>query len=529
VSQGTSEDEVEEVAEEAPAETHAPGDAKPEAVVSEHDAAADSDAEDRAEGPRVADDDASSDAAVKPGDAEATEGANPAEPWWRRAALPALVYLVATGVYLVTMGGERVSEHSPDNHYVHLADSWLHGQLHLRGNPPGTNDWACFDTEARDMCPNHRWQFRDERYRWYVSFPPFPAAVILPAVAAFGTDLPDRAFWALLAGVAPLLLFLLLRRLRKEGRSERSVREDLLLTTLFAFGTVYYFTAVQGAVWFAAHVVAVSLLVGYVWCGLDARRPLLAGLLLGLCFLTRPPTALLAIYFGVEALRVSRRDTPVDRDRLIWVQLVQWLRGVQWAAALKRIALFSAPILAIGALAMWHNHARFGDPFEFGHTYLQIRWRDRIETWGLFNFHYLPKNLAVFTSSMPWLSAEAPYVTISRHGLALWFTTPALLLTLWPKRTTLTMVALWCGVIPVAILDLMYQNSGWIQFGYRFALDYMPLLFVLLALGRRRFGPVFVLGVVFAIGVNLFGAITFDRAWQYYDGDATQNVIFQPD
>jgi hypothetical protein len=32
-------------------------------------------------------------------------------------------------------------------------------------------------------------------------------------------------------------------------------------------------------------------------------------------------------------------------------------------------------------------------------------------------------------------------------------------------------------------MDLLYQNSGWVQFGYRFATDYMIVLFVLIALG----------------------------------------------
>ena len=81
----------------------------------------------------------------------------------------------------------------------------------------------------------------------------------------------------------------------------------------------------------------------------------------------------------------------------------------------------------------------------------------------------------------------------------------------------------------MVVLNLMYQNSGWVQFGYRFALDYMPLLLVMLALGGRRFGKRFIaLGVV-AVAINTFGAITFDRAHQFYDNDRTQTVLFQPD
>jgi hypothetical protein len=34
---------------------------------------------------------------------------------------------------------------------------------------------------------------------------------------------------------------------------------------------------------------------------------------------------------------------------------------------------------------------------------------------------------------------------------------------------------------------------------------------------------------VFAIVVNTFGAVTFDRYHQFYDDDSTQQVIFQPE
>jgi hypothetical protein len=35
--------------------------------------------------------------------------------------------------------------------------------------------------------------------------------------------------------------------------------------------------------------------------------------------------------------------------------------------------------------------------------------------------------------------------------------------------------------------------------------------------------------LVFAIVVNSFGAITFDRVPDFYDHDLSQQVIFQPD
>ncbi len=466
------------------------------------------------------------------GSSEQASGPTRGEGRWRA---PLGLYLACASVYVAVLGA-RAFEPSPNNHYAHLAWAWLHGQTHLVGNrPPGTNDWACFDVETRGPCPPG---FRvggpgDARHRWFVSFPPLPAVVLLPAVALAGgpAHVPDRLIWALVAAAAPALLYVLLRRLSEEDESIRSARENLGLALLFAFGTVFFFVAVQGSVWFAAHVLASVLLMLHLFWGHGARRPALAGLMLGLSFLTRPTTAFLCLFFGVEALRCSRSsDAPVPEEGVWWLRrLLRWLAGVRWREAWGKVLRFSLPVLLCGGAAMLYNQARFGDPFEFGHRYLQIGWRGRIERWGLFNYHYVARNLAVLLASLPWLSARPPYLKVGLHGLALWFTTPNLLLVLWPRRAGARYVALALGIAPVLLLDLAYQNSGWVQFGYRFALDWLPLAFVMLAIGERRFGPGFWASALFAVAVNTFGALTFDRAWEFYDDDWTQKRLFQPD
>ena len=435
----------------------------------------------------------------------------------RRWALPLAIFVLCAGVYCATSAG-RLLQPSANNHYVHLAQAWLEGRLDLGGSPPGTNDWACFDTVTEGPCPPGRYAFAGpdaERYRWYVSFPPLPAVLLVPAVAIFGLSTLDALFWALFAGLAPALLFVVLRFLRESGRSGRSPRDDLLVTALFALGSVYYFVAVQGTVWFAAHVVAAACVCLYLLYAFGARRPAAAGLALGLAFLCRPATLLLAGFFVLQAFAAARQEARSPGDAA--------------PSLFRTLAMFALPVAGAVALAMWHNTARFGDPFEFGHSFLQIRWRSRIETWGLFSTHYMPRNLTVFFLSLPWILPSSPFLRITRHGLALWFSSPNLLWGLWPKKLDITIVALWAGVLPAALCTLLYQNTGWVQFGYRFSLDYLPLLFVLVALSGRRFGWAFWGCAAFAILLNTFGAVTFDRYHEFYDDDPTQRVIFQPD
>ncbi len=422
-----------------------------------------------------------------------------------RLLAPALVFAICAGVYVGTLG-ERITGTSANPHFVSLADSYLHGTLAVRGKPPSDNDWARYKGKV------------------YVSFPPFPAVVIMPLVAVWGMATWDSLFWAIVAGLGPALLYVLLRRMRELGLSERTLRDDLLLTALFAFGSAYYYVAVQGTVWFSAHVVAVALIALYALFALRAERPFWAGMMLGLAFMTRATTPLLGAFFAIEALaRSQRADAPAP------LTLLDALRGLDFRAYARRLFVFALPLAAALALTLYLNAARFDDPLQTGYELLEIRWRGRIEKWGLFNYHYLAKNLAVMWTSLPWISAFPPYVQVSRHGLALWVTTPALLYVLWPKRHSLTMLGLGLAAGAVAFVNLLYQNTGWIQFGYRFSLDYAVLLFALLALGGRRFGKRFIALLVVAVAVNLFGAITFDRAFRYYDRDSTQRVLFQPD
>ncbi|WP_437616560.1 hypothetical protein WMF20_21995 [Sorangium sp. So ce834] len=415
----------------------------------------------------------------------------------RRAAIALALYALVTLVYGASASRELFAVHTPFNHYALLAEAWLHGRLDLGGPPPayaGGNDFAVFGD------------------RTYVSFPPFPAVLIAPLVKLAGSAerVRDGQFFLAFAGVGPAVLFLALERLSASRRSRRTQAENAALALLFAFGSVYWFSAVQGTVWFAAHVVGVALACIYLYCALDAAHPLAAGLALGLGFATRTPLGFALPLFLCEALRVGRSDP---------------------RTLARRLALFAAPAALVLAALLWHNHARFGDAAEFGHRYLHIAWRARIEKWGLFSYHYLPRNLAVVLTSLPYTHAEGAPFQINAHGLALWVTTPIYAWALWPRRTPPVFWALAATAAAVALPSLFYQNSGWIQFGYRFSNDFAPFLFAMIAVGGRRFGaPFYALGAV-AIAVNAFGALTFQRAGfeRFYFFERTQRVLHQPD
>jgi hypothetical protein len=91
--------------------------------------------------------------------------------------------------------------------------------------------------------------------------------------------------------------------------------------------------------------------------------------------------------------------------------------------------------------------------------------------------------------------------------------------------------ALLVTALLVALPTLFYQNSGWVQFGYRFSNDYAPFLFALLAIAGPSLRGSFMLASAFAVIVNFFGALTFGRPEhaKFYVIERSQQVLYQPD
>jgi len=314
--------------------------------------------------------------------------------------------------------------------------------------------------------------------RWYVTFPPGPALVMLPGVALWGLGFLDVLFTVLAGALIPVALVRSLERVRGPGH----LREHLWAAAAWTVASPACFVAAHGNVWFTAQVLGSLALVLYIDAAWDLRRPARAGLWLGLAVACRVSVAF-AVFFAA----------------------LEWWRDRRLATALR----FVAPLVVIGGVLAWFNWLRFDDPLEFGHRYLDIRWQPRIQSLGMFSPHYLTRNL----ECMLWLAPQvSPQLRWSVHGMGLLLASPWLLLlararTRFPQRRGLALATL-----AVAATVLLYHNSGQVQFSYRFALDFLPLVLVLLVVGGGARGRWFPALVLVAAVVQLYGAWMFGRA-----------------
>ncbi|MFP2907809.1 glycosyl transferase family 39 [Pyxidicoccus sp. 3LFB2] len=324
---------------------------------------------------------------------------------------------------------------------------------------------------------------------------PFPSVLLLPVVAVTGpVRAPVRAVAVLLSLLAAWALWRLLTRLELP-RPERT-----WLAAAFLLGTGFWSCVLwSGGVWFFAHVVATTLLVLAVTEALGRGRAVLVGLLAGGAFLSRQ----LAVYSLVFLLVVLwQRAQASGRKR----QVLQLFWG-----------LFGFGLCALVYLA--YNAARFEGPFDTGYAYIPLGdyLQARVERYGLFHPAYLPFNFISMFLEGPHFIFSAPRqlqpVAVDGIGTSLTIASPFLFVALAARGsgTDVPVRAAWASVLLALTHMLFYYNNGFVQLNaHRFALDFLPVLMVLVALGAKRlpsdrWKPL----VAWAIGLNVFVLAVF--------------------
>jgi hypothetical protein len=86
------------------------------------------------------------------------------------------------------------------------------------------------------------------------------------------------------------------------------------------------------------------------------------------------------------------------------------------------------------------------------------------------------------------------------------FTSPLLFLALKPDFKEKLERNLFIGATAIALIDFLHYMQGWVQFGYRFALDFLPFLMILLAV-KFKVKFVTITLLVISIIVSSWGVI----------------------
>jgi hypothetical protein len=358
-------------------------------------------------------------------------------------------------------------------HFAYLADAFVHGSFSVNNLPSTYADKVLFAGNI------------------YLPFAPMPGLLLIPFAGIFGLAFDEYGLAILFTVVNLLCIGLLLRRLQIPSDRHR------FLLALFFCGTIYLSALFVGRSWFLAHILATTLLLFAILEALSRRRAWLIGVWLGLAFLTRGPT-IFSIPFFIWMLM------PADGS---WSQ-PRWVL----AQAAKMSLGLVVPLLFYA----YYNYARFGNALETGYAYAIVGSPVLASAlkYGLFSPAHLPKNLYTLLLALPQaypsFSAPAlnfPYIYPSPWGMGLFFTTPAFVYAFAANWRERVVRAAWLAIGLVLVPLVLYYGVGWIQFGYRYALDFYPFLFILVPLGLSRHLDWKALAlIILSIVINVWGA-----------------------
>jgi hypothetical protein len=462
------------------------------------------------------------------------------DPWadpelarWAAVAIGMFLAFAALAIYMTTAVDRYY------DHFVWQASAFLEGQATIR-YPVAAGAGSPGNAYFQDVLPVAT---SDGVARALLPFPPLPALVLVPFVAAWGLATDDQTIFTILAAIDVALCWWAL------GRLPIATVVRFATTVFFAFGTVFWYTGQLATTWYQAHIVAVGLtfLAIGLAVGADAGaaddgtaptvglsvarrardrlavepRQFAAGLLFGLAC-----TARLTVVFGAPFFLFVGAGGGA------------WRRG--WSAGL------GMAIPLVGLLV--YTVVSTGHLFNPAYDYLY-----RLETqaypelgyhadWGLEDLRYLPQNLgialfgapSILPASLPdtlgafatpvctlpnatrgLFDVSCPLAVPRDTGMSVILTSPAYLLAI-PALTRLGRDRLVTGatiaVVLIAVVNLMHFSQGWVQFGYRFSNDAAPFALLIVGLGmqrlveRRSWGMTLAMAlVVVSLAVNLWG------------------------
>lgn len=341
--------------------------------------------------------------------------------------------LVVAAIVLAVYVAATPRTNQAYRHFVYIAQAFLQGRVDLQGLPAHYHDIIRVGEKT------------------YAPFPPVPAFIMMPAVAFAGESADQGRVGQVLAALAVAVFVAGLRRLG-HGPAVR-----WFCGAALAFGSVLWPATAIGTTWFFAQVVVVLAGAVLVWELAGARRPAVLGLTITAAWLTR-----LNLIGAIPVLLV-----------LIWRR----------ERALLPIAVFAAVNLVGAGIYAAYNYLRFGDPMQTGYGMLSMAAvnAEAAARWGSFNLRFVPEHLYTMFLRLPEVIARPPYLKPSPWGMSLLLTSPVILRLLVPARGRRGWGSWTALALSLAVPMLAFFSTGWVQFGYRYSLDWWPFAIVLLA------------------------------------------------
>lgn len=366
-------------------------------------------------------------------------------------------YVAAFVAFVVTAVASQLRA-TPYNNFVLLAQALLAGHA-----------WIDWPGTYIDALPYNG--------HYFVIEGPLPALLLVPLVALFGARANQTGLAVVLAAVAIGAAWELGERFEIRRSSIAWICAFLLA------GTDLLWCAMLGDVWFTAHVSAVCFTLLALVELAGKRRGWLVAIFAACAFESRFSMIVALPVYAFLLATESPRDVQV-----------------------RRLGSFCAMLVPVGILWVLYNEARWGTLSDIGYSAWYHLDQVGMPTGSPFRLAYLPNQLWSFFAQLPTLLPSFPWLRPEYSGVALTWTSPALLLAFCARSPARWVLALWVAAILVAIPNFLYYVNGFAQFGMRHALDFEPFLVALMMLAVRERVPAWGKAlIVYSIVVGVWG------------------------
>lgn len=325
------------------------------------------------------------------------------------------------------------------DHHLHLAHSLIKAQVDVPALPQFYHDVVRFSGKT------------------YLPFPPGAAITLIPFIL-LSKNITQQEASVIVGALNVAVMFILLSRFTK-------IKWAVVLSIFFGFGTVAFWSAVVGTSWYFAQNTAlffltISLILHF------SKKDFWSGLILAMAVLCRYPILFGSLFFILSLIKDKKR-------------LINFLIGF-------------APVFPIQAL---YSYLRFGDIFKTGYyevyeqytkgaippTVLQLI-KHNFPVFGYLDIRNILLHLFTFLFMPPMVKLNPFLVFPSPYGMGILFTSPFLFISFKKIFENNKKKLLTFGAASIAIIDFLHYAQGWVQFGYRFVLDFLPFLMILLAI-----------------------------------------------
>jgi 4-amino-4-deoxy-L-arabinose transferase-like glycosyltransferase len=337
--------------------------------------------------------------------------------------------------------------------------------------------------------------------KYYVAHPPFPALLLTPFVAVFGLATKTLVMTPILGALAAFFAY----RLALKNGVSRDVSRWATLGLIF--GTAFLLCLTFPVDTYLANSCAMLFTLVALNEAFGAQRGWLIGIALGFAVLSRQ-LAVLAVPV-VWAVLVARRK-----------------EGRRLPGAALAVAASAIGLAACAGFYLWLNKVRFGSPFDLGYEYIREGgwYAYRNARWGNFSWIYVPSNLIrmfLIGFDIQFLPPSYMVPTMGTWGTSLTFSCPFIFYAVRgriPGPRALNLVA-WLSIGLGCLAVLLYRCTlgSWQINGLRYTLDFMPVLFIFVALGLDRvwgtcWGKIGKYLIIYSIALNLVAFIVIPAA-----------------